>query len=362
MHIILTILITILIFGVIIFIHEFGHFIVARLCHVTVLEFSLGMGPVILKHQGKRTLYSLRLFPIGGFCSMEGEDAAGSGSVELPGKELPEEAAPPVEEPDPNAFNKKSVPARIAISAAGAFMNILLGFAIILSLVAFQPYYISPVIAQFNEDAPAGISTLQEGDKILKMNKTSIVFYTDISFELSRDSDSIVDMVVLRDGKKVSLPAINFSVKGEDGKLYWSPGFKVTRVSPSFFGAFDYAGRQTFSLMRNSILSISDLVTGRIGLSELSGPVGVGQVVGQAAQAGLMSVLSLAAFISISIGIFNLLPFPALDGGRIVFLLLEAVRRKPVNPKWEGYINAAGLILLFGLMIVVTLKDIIGLF
>ena len=361
MHIILTILITILIFGVIIFIHELGHFIVARLCHVTVLEFSLGMGPVILKHQGKRTLYSLRLFPIGGFCAMEGEDAAGSGSIELSEKETPEESAVSVVEADPNAFNKKGIPARIAISAAGAFMNILLGFTIILSIVAFQPYYITPVIAQFNEDAPAGINSLQLGDKILKMNKTSIIFYSDISFELSRDPDGIVDMVVLREGKKVSLPAVDFSVTGENEQL-WSAGFKVTRVNPSFLGAFDYAGRQTFSLMRNSILSISDLVTGRIGLSELSGPVGVGKVVGQAAQFGLMSVLSLAAFISISIGIFNLLPFPALDGGRIVFLLLEAIRRKPIDPKWEGYINAAGLILLFGLMIIVTLKDIIGLF
>lgn len=362
-NILLPILYTVIIFGVIIFIHELGHFIVARLCKVTVNEFSLGMGPAVWKHQGKKTLYSLRIFPIGGFCAMEGEDAAGAGSVELPGGgDAVRPEGEEEENEDPNAFNKKPVLARMAISAAGPFMNVLLGFLIILSTFAGAKYYTSTQVADFKENATSSQTGLQAGDWIVRMNGAHIFSDRDIVFEALRDDDGIIDMVVVRGDETVELPGVTFTVSGEGEERSLYLDFRVTALQPSFLGAFEQAGRQTISLARNAVASVGDLITGRIGFSELSGPVGVGQVVGQAAKIGWSSILSLAAFISISIGIFNLLPFPALDGGRILFLLIEGVRRKPINPKWEGYINAAGLILLFLLMIVVTFKDILNLF
>lgn len=381
LNILLTILYTILIFGVIIFVHELGHFITARLTGVKVNEFALGMGPAIWKHQGKRTLYSLRIFPIGGFCAMEGEDGGPSEKetdgegAEPPAEELPAKTAQAVEAgqegktgPREAPFYEKSVPKRILICAAGAAMNLLLGFVLTACTFIGQPYYTSAVVAVFSEDASTQASGLCVGDEIIRINGASIVSENDIPFEIIRDSDGVVDMVVVREGERVELPGVRFTVEETDGVKSPVLDFKVKAVDASFFTALNKAARQTYSTARNAIVSIGDLITGRemltgkVGFKDLSGPVGVGQVVGQAAQVGFGSILNIAAFITISIGMFNLLPFPALDGGRIIFLLIEAIRRKPVNPKWEGYINMAGLMLLFLLMILVTFKDIFNLF
>lgn len=342
MNVVITILLTILIFGIIIFIHEFGHFITARMTGVKVNEFSLGMGPAILKKQGKKTLYSLRLLPIGGYCAMEGENE---------------------DSEDENAFRSKSVPKRILICAAGAAMNIVLGF--ILTLVTFigEPYYSSSTVAVFNsENALSKQSGLMVGDTIKKVNHTTIFTANDIVFELLRDDDGIVSMEVVRNGETVRLETVQFQVSGEGEEKTLDLDFKVFAEDASFLGAVRQTWGSTISLVRNTWVSIGDLITGNIGISELSGPVGVGEVVGQAAAIGWKSLVNVAAFVSISIGIFNLLPFPALDGGRIVFLIIEGIRRKPINPKIENWVNAAGLILLFALMLVVCFKDILGLF
>ena len=337
-----TVVLTVLIFGLIIFVHEFGHFITARMTGVKVNEFSLGMGPALWKKQGKETLYALRLLPIGGYCAMEGEDE---------------------DSEDVNSFRNKSVPRRILICAAGATMNIILGFILTLTSFIGEPYYSSKTVAVFNtEDALSQQTGLMVGDEIQKINGGGIYIANDIVFELLRDDDGIVEMDVIREGKPVHLDAVEFKVTGEGAEASLDLDFKVLAEPASFFGAIGQTWGTTVSLVRNTWVSVIDLVTGNIGISELSGPVGVGEVVGQAAAIGWQSVISIAAFISISIGIFNLLPFPALDGGRIIFLIIEGIRRKPINPKYEGWINAAGLILLFGLMIVVTCKDIIGLF
>lgn len=336
----MTILYTVLIFGLIIFIHELGHFIVAKLCKVTVKEFSLGMGPAILKFKPKVTQYSLRLFPIGGYVSMEGE-------LE--------------ESDDENSFNKKSVPKRIAICIAGATMNLILGFAIIAFSLIGAENYNSSTVAQFKADASTSQTGLAVGDKIVKVNKTKILIDNDIVFEIMRDDDGVVDMEVMRDGKKVKLPDVEFTVSGEGAERSIYLDFMVKAQEPSFFNGISRAFNETVSLARNSWVSIGDLISGNINFKELSGPVGVGKVVGQAAKLGFSKVISIAAFISISIGMFNLLPFPALDGGRIVFFIIEAIRRKPIPQKYEGYINGIGLILLFGLMIVITFKDILSL-
>lgn len=337
----LTIIYTILIFGLIIFVHELGHFVVAKLSKVTVKEFSLGMGPAILKFRPKETLYALRLFPIGGYVAMEGEDE---------------------DSPDDNAFNKKSVPKRIAICIAGATMNLLLGFAIIGMTLIGSDSFGTTTVAKFNENATTSESGLMEGDKILKANNSPIFIDKDIIFEVVRDDNGIMDIQVLREGEKVLLSDVKFKVSGEGQQKQIDFDFKVTSKKMTIFSGIERAFKETVSLARNSWVSVGDLFTGKVKFTELSGPVGVGQVVGEAAKMGISSLASIAAFISISIGMFNLLPFPALDGGRVIFLLIEAIRRKPIPTKYEAYINGVGMILLFGLMIVITLKDVMNLF
>lgn len=338
----MSILYTIIIFCVIIFVHELGHFLTAKLCGVKVIEFALGMGPKLLKFQGKETLYTLRLFPIGGYAAMEGEDA---------------------ESESERSFSRQSVPKRLLICVAGATMNLLLGFAIIgFTLIGVKSYATSTVHS-FNENAVSSQNGLQVGDKIVKVDNISVFTDRDIVFALLRDGDGATDFVVKRNGETVKLPQVKFATtEGEDGKKSLTFDFIVNSEQANFFTGFSRAFRETISLARNSWMSVGDLVTGKVSVTELSGPIGVGQVVAQAAKIGLSSVLSLAAFISISIGMFNLLPFPALDGGRMVIYIIEAIRRKPINPKVEGYINGAGLVLLLGLMVVVTAKDIFNLF
>lgn len=354
----MSIIYTILIFGIIIFIHELGHFIVAKLSKITVYEFSLGMGPTIFKYQSKKrqkddiveidgedintsTKYSLRLLPIGGYVAM-GED-----------DELTD---------NKNSFNSKPIWKRMAVILAGAAMNLLLGFIIMLCIYSTQPVYNSATVAEFMPDATTQASGLQVGDKIVKMNKTTVFNDRDIVFEMMRDPDSLIDVKVLRDGEKVLLPQVKFNTKGEGASRELIIDFKVVGVKRTVFSAIDYTFRNTVSLARNSWSSIGDLFTGTVKVSDLSGPVGVGQVVDQATGIGFEAVMLLAAFITISVGMFNLLPFPALDGGRFVLLILEAIRKKPINRKVETAINGIGLMLLFGLMILVTFKDIVKLF
>lgn len=354
----MSIIYTILIFGIIIFIHELGHFIVAKLSKIAVYEFSLGMGPTIFKYQSKKrqkddiveidgedvntsTKYSLRLLPIGGYVAM-GED-----------DELTD---------NKNSFNSKPIWKRMAVILAGAAMNLLLGFIIMLCIYSTQPVYNSATVAEFMPDATTQASGLQVGDKIVKMNKTTVFNDRDIVFEMMRDPDSLIDVKVLRDGEKVLLPQVKFNTKGEGASRELIIDFKVVGVKRTVFSAIDYTFRNTVSLARNSWSSIGDLFTGTVKVSDLSGPVGVGQVVDQATGIGFEAVMLLAAFITISVGMFNLLPFPALDGGRFVLLILEAIRKKPINRKVETAINGIGLMLLFGLMILVTFKDIVKLF
>ncbi|MEG0570496.1 MAG: M50 family metallopeptidase [Oscillospiraceae bacterium] len=340
---------TILIFGLIIFIHELGHFLVAKASGVTVHEFALGMGPTILKHQGKNTKYALRLLPIGGFVQMEGEDSQSD---------------------DEKAFCKKPIYKKMAIVVAGAVMNLLLGFVIMVVFYAATPIVGdnetpligTTTIVNFKEDSASQQAGLKKGDQILKMNKTSILIYDDILFELARDEDGIVDFLVKRDGEKVSVPNVSFAKEGEGENMSINFDLIMKGVKPSFAPVVKNASLYTVSLARNSWVSIGDLFTGKVGLTDLSGPVGVGKVVTQVASNGLLNLLKITAFITISVGMFNLLPFPALDGGRFVFLIIEAIRRKPANAKLEGTINAIGLGLLMVLMLFVTLKDVIGLF
>jgi len=337
----ITVLITILVFGVIIFIHELGHFLAAKASKITVHEFALGMGPTIFHFTKGETKYALRLFPIGGFVSMEGED----GESEAEG-----------------AFNNKPVWKRIIVIVAGATMNLLLGFLILLGTTISMEPLPSKTIGAFRvEGTAAEKAGLQAGDEIVRINGRLMLIANDISFSASQDSDGIVDMVVRREGKTVNLENVDINlitVPNADGVEEQKFPFYVTSEEKTVLNVVKYAAMDTLYVGRVVWLSLLDLFKGAAKVTDLSGPIGVGQAIGQAWVMGADKLFSMIAFITINIGIFNLLPIPALDGARLLFLLIEAIRRKPINRKYEGYIHAAGLVVLLLLMVFVAVMDI----
>ena len=331
-----TILITILIFAVIIFIHECGHFAAAKLCKVRVNEFALGMGPTLF-HFGKgETRYALRLFPIGGFVSMEGEDG---GSV------------------DPRALCNQKVWKRILIVCAGAFMNLVLGFIVVLLMTIPSDRLPSMTVAQFYENASTEATGLQAGDEILRVNGRSIWVDSDLIYTLSTDEDGVVDIVVRRDGEKVELSDVAFTT--QDGTLVID--FTVQGVPANLPNVLSYSFRKTASIGRLVWIAVGQLITGQSSINELSGPIGTAQAIGQAVSAGLSTVMYLFAFITINVGIFNILPVPALDGGRLIFLLFELITRRRIKPEHEAYVHFAGFVLLILLIIFVSYHDIVNL-
>ncbi len=338
----LTLVASVLVFSAVILIHELGHFITAKLSGIKVNEFALGMGPQLF-HFGKgETTYSLRLFPVGGFVSMEGEDE---------------------DSPDPRSYFRAPVSRRILVTVAGAVMNLILGFAVLVAVVCMQDAVLSRTVGDFYPDASTQQHGLQVGDTILAVNGRRCFIANDVSYEFARTQQNTADLTVQRDGKKVELKNVVFDTRtDEDGNTYMVIDFMVYPVEKTVGNVLAEAGRWTVSFARMVVLSLADLVTGRVAVNNLSGPVGIVQAIGQASSYGLQSLLLLLALITVNLGVFNLLPLPALDGGRLVFLLLEAVRRKPIPQKYEMVINAAGFIFLIGLMCFATFNDITRLF
>lgn len=357
---VLGIVAAIITFGVIVAIHEFGHFAVAKLCGIKVDKFAIGMGPIIFKRQKAETEYSIRLFPIGGFCAFEGEDENSE---------------------DVRAFNNKSIPQRFAVLVAGASMNVLLGFIILIVTTTMAEKIPSCTIEEFrSETASSQASGLQVGDKILSIDGMHIFTDSDLSYKISNTAENDFSVVVERGGEKVTISHVKFyysynyyvdtenntyvtvddtytgdeEVKTAESRF----DFYVEAVPKNPITIVSYAFRDTISTGRLIWISLIDLITGKYGVEELSGPVGVVTAISQASAMGLSSVLSFATFITINIGIFNLLPLPALDGGRIFFLIIEAIRRKPVPREKEGMVHAIGMVLLFALMVFVTVQDI----
>jgi len=342
----MSIIIAILVFGIIIAIHELGHFLVAKSCDVKINGFSLGMGPAILKKQKGETLYALRLFPIGGFVAMEGEDDSSD---------------------DERALSKKKVSQRIAITVAGAVMNVILGLIVVVILTLMSKYIVSNEVGQFADNSLSAQTGLQLGDKIVNINGMSIFTEMDWSYKLQSDEDGIYDMQVIRNGEKVNLENVQLQTTvGEDGKLSIHRDFKVKGYKKNIGNVVTYSFKKTASIGRLVWLTLGDLVTGKYKFNDLSGPVGIVGAIGTTMQPDVstnyyemvQNLLMLVAFITINVGIFNLLPLPALDGGRIVFLVIEAVRGKPVKPEHEGMVHFVGLALLMILMIAVSFNDI----
>lgn len=332
-----TIIVAVLVFGLIIFIHELGHFLSARFVGIKVHEFALGMGPAILKRIKGDTTYALRLFPIGGYVAMEGEDS---------------------ESEDKDAFCNKTIPQRLLVIVAGATMNLLLGFLITVLILSMQPRLKSTVVSRFAETAVSS-QKLQVDDRIVRVNGARVNNDMDIQFAFMRDSDGLVDMVVERAGEKVALSQVPFQMRSfNDGMSALVIDFAVYGRDKTIPAVLSGAFYQTLSIVKLVWVSLLDIFTGQFQLNQLSGPVGVATAIGEASAISLDSLLFMVSLITLNIGVFNLLPLPALDGGRVIFLLIEAVRGRPINAKYEGYIHTAGLILLLGVMVLVTFNDI----
>lgn len=339
-----TIAVAILFFGLIIIIHECGHFAFAKLFGVKINEFSIGMGPALFKKQKGETTYAVRCLPIGGYVSMEGEDE---------------------ESDDDRAFNKKPVWQKIIIVAAGASMNLILGVVIMAILLSTSTDLIGTnTIKSFYDNSVSSQYGLQAGDKFLEIDGHRVWSERDLSFLMARSKDGVFDFTVERNGEKVQLDNVHFQTREVEGITVIQYDFIIIGEPVGFLNVVENSFTQSASIVRMVWLSLFDLVTGRYGMSELAGPVGtvniIADVTETAASSGnLENLLLIMSLITINIGIANLLPLPALDGGRLFFLLVEGIRRKPVNPKYEGFIHAAGLALLLLLMVFVTYNDIV---
>ncbi len=345
----LLIVIGVLLFGFIIFFHEFGHFFMAKLAGIRVNEFSIGMGPKLLQFGKKETKYSLRLLPIGGYCAMEGEDA---------------------ESNDERAFNTRPVWKRILVVVMGAVMNILLGFVMMFILTAQTEYLASTTIAWFSESSPLQAAGAEIGDRFVKVDGYAVDTDRDLLFALSTADPSSVDIELERNGDRILLKDVAMlTQETEDGQKMLQLDFKVAALDKNFGTIFVKSAQDTVSTVRLVWYSLAGLVTGQFGLNDVAGPVGAASAIGQAASAGLESsfgdavnnILYMMMIITVNLGIVNLLPLPALDGGRLVFLILEGIRRKPVNPKYEGWIHAAGFAILIAFMVLITFGDILRL-
>ena len=390
MSFIVTFIAAVFVFSAVIAIHEFGHFMVAKLCGVQVNEFSIGMGPVLCKRVRKGTQYSIRALPVGGFVALEGEESpeskqaeenlsvvsddsspsrgakADAGKPDLP--PLSGEVAEPTGSdgevsPSGIPLNEAPVWQRALIMLAGAGMNFVLGFVVMAILITAQSEPItSKVLYQVEENALCGQTGLQAGDKILAVNGRRCFVANDILYELMRTEDYTADFTVLRDGKKVELPGVQFDTWQDDrGETHMSLGFTVYGIKKTPLNVLKEAGNSVLYYGRIIFASLSDLLRGRESINDLSGPVGIVTAIGQAASYGWQDLLEMLVLITVNVGIFNLLPFPALDGGKVVFLLIEGVTGHAVPEKIQSGLIVAAFALLFGLMIFATYNDILRL-
>ena len=347
----MTILFAILLFSFLIFIHELGHFAAAKLSGVQVNEFALFMGPAIFQKQVGETLYSIRCIPLGGYCAMEGEDE---------------------ETENPRSFQKAAWWKRLIILVAGAFMNFVAG--VLIFCIVFLPaaQVIEPVITSFTDcSLVSGENGLQAGDRFLSIDGEKIYVHSDVNTLLSLSAKDVHDVVVLRDGEEISLPGVlkPHTCEDEEGNTYVHYGFSYGEVRElDLAGRLDYLWRNVRNTVRSVRLSLQMLISGQAGIQDMSGPVGIVSIMSDVAEqsedalTALMNMLYFGGYIAINLAIMNLLPIPALDGGRVVGLLIstayEAVTKKRLNPKYEGIIHGVGMVLLLILMAVIMFKDV----
>ena len=341
-----TVLIAILVFGTLIFIHEFGHYIFARIFHVTITEFSIGMGPKLVWYESKKTkiTYALSMIPIGGYVAMVGENEESS---------------------DPNAFDKKPAYQRFIITVAGATVNIVAGFLamiIFTCMVNIGGTTVAEFISSDKYDVSSSESGLMAGDTIISVAGKRVNIADELSYEIMRNGYKPCQVVVLREGETVTLENVVFPLAEEQGQTFGVMDFKIYRTEKTFGSVLTYSFSKSILIVRMCWESLFDLITGRYTLAAVSGPVGISEAIGDAAKNGFSNLLYITALISINLGVMNLLPIPALDGGRMVTILIEMITKKRMPTKVEGMINAIGLIALLALSAIIMIKDVVGLF
>lgn len=327
-----------------ILVHELGHFLTARLFHTTINEFAIGMGPKLISKRSKKSgiLYSVRAFPIGGFVSMAGEDE---------------------ESDDVNSLNRKPVWQRMVITVAGAAMNLIIGFILMTVVVITSTSIGGTTILRFAEDnALSEQSGLMIGDEIVKVGDTRVHIASELAYEIMRNGVEPLDITVRRDGEIVEIKDVQFPTIIEQGIEFGMTDFIVLAEEKTVGNVIEQSFYRSVSTVKMIWQSLLDLVTGRYGLEQMSGPVGITAVVSEVAKSSFTDYLYLVVVITINLGIFNLLPLPALDGGRLIFQIIELIRRRPVKPEFEGYVHFIGIVLLMLLMVVITFKDVMNLF
>ena len=386
----LTAIVTVIIFLVLISLHEFGHFIMAKACGVKVLEFSVGMGPAIFKKRGKETLYSVRIFPVGGYCKLEGED---------------------VKTDDERAFCNQKLYKRFLVVCAGAIFNLILGFILIVIMTAVKPtqngepnLINTPVIDKIVAHSNIENSGLKSGDRIIEIDGHKVRFYEDIPLYTDKFTENQIAEIKVKRGKEILTFEITPSmsetvyeygensahikslVNGYEVESFFEEyseeekeqlkdvigdvgtqkrliiGFNPKREEVGFNNIFSYSFHYTGYFVRLVYRAFWNMLTGATGFSEVSGPVGIVSAVNDAVNTGsymIVNILYLTALLTINLGVFNLLPLPALDGGRLFFMLVELVRRKPISAEKEGMVHAIGLVLLLILSVVISFNDII---
>lgn len=375
MSVIITFVAAVLIFGAVIAIHEFGHFSAAKLSGIQVNEYSIGMGPALFKKIVGGTQYTLRLLPIGGYVAMEGEGSPESNAAQRERDAADEDGEEEEEDqleswnpipPDKRTgmpFPEAAIWKRAIVMAAGPLMNFVLGFVVLLGLIALRSDPIaSRVIYSIADGALCGQTGLQAGDEIVAVNGRRCFIANDILYELVRTQNTQADFTVRRDGKLVQLPGVRFdSYTDENGNARMNIGFTVYALEKTPANVLKETVNSELYYGRIIFTSLVDLLRGRESINNLSGPVGIVSAIGQAASYGLTDLLELLVLITVNLGVLNLLPIPALDGGRLVFLAVEAVIRRPVSQRLQESLTLATFILLFGLMIFATYNDVLRL-
>ena len=342
-------LVAVFIFGFLVAIHEVGHFLAARLCGVRVNEFSIGMGPCLWHRETDETQYSIRLLPIGGFCALEGQDEDSG---------------------DRRSFTRQSFWKKFVILSAGSFMNLLAGMIIIAMLFAGASGFYVDQISGFSEDFPLeGESGLMVGDVFYKVDGWRTYLRGDAAMLLGFNDGQGVDIEVIRNGKKIvleDLPLYRGTYDGQPGRFGLLIG--EMQIPTSFLTKLRFIGYQTLDFIQQMWFSLVQLARGTMGVQELSGPVGIVSIItevgtaSESAASAARDIAYFAALIAINLAVMNMLPIPALDGGRIFFLLVDAAAlllfRRKVPEKWQAAVNAACFMLLMGMMALVTLHDV----
>ncbi|QIB26158.1 RIP metalloprotease RseP [Caloranaerobacter azorensis] len=329
----LTAVTAILVFFLVVIFHEFGHFIVAKLVDIKVHEFSIGMGPRLAKIKKGETEYSIRILPIGGYVRMEGEDEASN---------------------DLRSFNNRPILSRAAVLFAGAFMNFVLAI-IVFSIIAYVIGVPTTTINKVTPNFPAEISGLKSGDKIIQINDKPITKWEEIVSEINRGKNKELEITVLRENEKKKF-IVKPVLDKQSNRLMIGI---VPKSKKSVLYSIKIGIERTIFVIGMMFKFFQMLFQGNVSTKDVVGPVGIIYMVGEAARVGILNVLSLIGLISVNLGFFNLLPIPALDGSRLMFLLVEFIRKKPIEPEKEGFIHFIGFVFLMILMIIIAYKDII---